>query len=575
MNQGSTTARQLAVIRTLIAHNPKAYVYIAVAAAIATVPSVVIPLLERAFVDQYLAAGNRQWSTPVVIGMVAAAALIVAVTILQYRTLSWLTIRIGATASTRLVWRVLRLPVPTIERWGVGDLTARAGSLQYYSLLSGLFVPMAIKDVVAIAIYTIVVATLNWVLALVGLVTIIGSVLASTALLRRRRILQSRADATLIALTATTTHAVDSIETIKAAGWEPWVFDRLSQRRSDTIDAWSNLAVDGQRLGLIPTLTYTFGLGLTLAAGSMLVLAGDLSLGTFAAAQTLLLAIFVLTRQLVTIGSLIEAVGSMQRQTDAVAMLDLDPEVTSTGTQHVRSDGPLELELRGVTFGFEDDDPPVIADLDLRCPAGSWLAVVGPSGSGKSTLARLAIGELQPWQGSVCIDGRPRLELARSERSQRVGYVPQYPVLMPGTIAENITMFDPTVPAEAIRRALIDACVLDVIEARADGLEEHVTSTGHGFSGGELQRLAIARALVRDPGLLILDEATSALDPITEFEMSRILRARACTCLIVAHRLSSVRDADHIIVMERGRIAQQGSFAELRLGDYFAEPAHG
>ena len=217
----------------------------------------------------------------------------------------------------------------------------------------------------------------------------------------------------------------------------------------------------------------------------------------------------------------------------------------------------------------------MIADLDLRVPAGSWLAVVGPSGSGKSTLARLAIGELQPWQGSVCLDGRPRLELARSERSQRVGYVPQYPVLMPGTIAENITMFDPTEPAEAIRRALIDACVLDVIEARADGLEEHVTSTGHGFSGGELQRLAIARALVRNPGLLILDEATSALDPITEFEMSRILRARACTCLIVAHRLSSVRDADHIVVMERGRIAQQGSFAELRLGDYFAEPAHG
>ena len=187
MNQGSNTARQLAVIRTLIVHNPKAYAYIALAAAIATVPSVVIPLLERAFVDEYLAAGNRQWSTPVVIGMVAAALLIVTVTILQYRTLSWLTIRIGATASTRLVWRLLRLSVPTIERWGVGDLTARAGSLQYYSLLSGLFVPMAIKDVVAITIFTIVVATLNWVLALVGLVTIVGSVLASTVLLRRRR----------------------------------------------------------------------------------------------------------------------------------------------------------------------------------------------------------------------------------------------------------------------------------------------------------------------------------------------------------------------------------------------------
>ena len=575
MNQEASTARQLAVIRTLMAHNPKAYVYIALAAALATVPSVVIPLLERAFVDQYLASGNQQWSTPVVIGMVAAASLIAAVTLLQYRTLSWLTIRIGATASTRLVWRILRLPVPTIERWGAGDLAARAGALQYYSLLSGLFIPMALKDIVAIVIFTIVVATLNWVLALVGLATVVGSVVASTVFLRRRRALQSHADATLIALTATTTNAVDSIETIKAAGWEPWVFDRWSQRRSETIDAWSTLAMDGQRLGLVPTLTYTFGLGLTLAAGSLLVLAGDLSLGTLAAAQTLLLAIFVLTRQLVTIGTLIEWVGSIQHQADTVAILDLDPEVTSTGAQHVRPDGPLELELRGVTFGYEDDDPPLMSDLDLRVPAGSWVAVVGSSGSGKSTLARLAIGELQPWQGAVILDGSPRLDLARQERALRVGYVPQYPVLMPGTIAENITMFDPTVPAESIRRALVDACVLDVIEARADGLEERVTSTGHGFSGGELQRLAIARALVRDPGLLILDEATSALDPITEFEMSRILRERACTCLIVAHRLSSVRDADHIIVMERGSIAQQGSFAELRLSGYFAELAHG
>jgi ABC-type multidrug transport system fused ATPase/permease subunit len=128
---------------------------------------------------------------------------------------------------------------------------------------------------------------------------------------------------------------------------------------------------------------------------------------------------------------------------------------------------------------------------------------------------------------------------------------------------------------ESIRRALIDARVLEVIEARPGGLQERVTSTGHGFSGGELQRLAIARALVRDPGLLILDEATSALDPVTEFEVSRTLRERGCTCLVVAHRLSSVRDAEHIIVMEHGKIVQQGSFDELRLGGRFAELAYG
>ncbi|MDA2986657.1 MAG: ABC transporter transmembrane domain-containing protein, partial [Actinomycetota bacterium] len=408
MTDQPSTGRPLALIRTLVSQSPKAYAYVALAAALATVPSVLVPLLERAFVDQYLVAGNRQWSTPVVIGMVAAALLIAAALLKEYRTLARLSVRIGATASTRLTWQILRLPVPTIERWGTGDLTARVGALQYYSLLSGLFVPMALASVVTIAVYTIVVVTLNWVLALVGLATVACSVLVSSVLLRR--ILQSRADATLIALTAGTTDTVASIETIKAAGWEPWVFDRWSQRRSEAMDAWSDLAMDGQRVGLVPTLTYTFGLGLSLAVGSLLVFAGDLSLGTLAAAQTLLLAIFVLTRQLVTIGTLVEWVGSIQHQADAVALLDLDPEATSTGAGHVRPDGPVELELRGVTFGYEADEPPLLSELALHVPAGSWLAVVGASGSGKSTLARLAIGELQPWRGSVRLDGRPRLD---------------------------------------------------------------------------------------------------------------------------------------------------------------------
>lgn len=567
--------RPFALMRTLVSQSPSTYAYIAVAAALATVPGVVIPLLVRAFVDQYLVEGNEQWSRPVVIGMLAAVVVLATVTVLQYRTLSRLSVRLSATESTRFVWRLLRLPVPTLLRFGSGDLTARAAALQRYAFLSGLLVPMAMANIVTIVVYTVAVLALNIVFGVTGLLVVACSILASLVLLRRRRVLQSHADATIVALTATTTTTVASIETIKAAGWEPWIFDRWSQRRADAAEAWSILSADGQRLGLVSPLTYTFGLGVMLAVGSVLVFTGGLSLGTLAAAQTLLLAILLPAGQLVWIGTLVEAVGSIQRQAEAVSVLDLDPEVMSTGTAGARLDGPVELELRGVTFGYEVDRPPLMSGLDVHVPAGSWLAVVGSSGSGKSTLSRLAVGELQPWAGSVLLDGRSRLDLPRNERALRVGYVPQYPVLMPGTIAENITMFDPTVPVDAIRRALADARILDVIEARAGGLEERVTSTGHGFSGGELQRLAIARALVREPGLLILDEATSALDPVTEFEVSQALRTRSCTCLVVAHRLSSVRDAERIIVMEHGVIVQEGTFAEVRLGGRFAELAHG
>lgn len=569
------TGSQIALIRTLVSLSPASYAYVALAAGLATVPGVVVPLLVRAFVNGYLVEANSGWGAPVVIGMVAAVVILGTLSLLSYRTLSSLTVRLSATESTRFTWRLLRLPVPTIQRFGLGDLTARAGAMQRYALLSGLLAPGALANIVMIVIYSLVAIVLNPVLGLTGIFVVICSILVSTRLLRRRRILQSRADATLVELTAATTGVVTSIEAIKAAGWEPWIFDRWSQQRSEAATTWSMLSQDGLRLGLMSPVTYTFGLGLILSVGSVLVFAGSLNLGTLVAIQALLLAILVPAGRLVWIGTLVESIGSIQRQADVVATLDLDPEVVSVGSGRGLTDGPIGLELRHVTFGYTPGEEPALSDVDVLVPAGTWLAVVGSSGSGKSTLSRLAVGELQPWSGSVLLDGRPRLDIPREQRALRVGYVPQYPVLMPGTIAENITMFDPDISVESIRRALVDARVLDVIEARPGGLQERVTSTGHGFSGGELQRLAIARALVRDPGLLILDEATSALDPMTEFEVSRALRDRQCTCLVVAHRLSSMRDAEHIIVMEHGRIVQQGSFDELRISGRFAELAHG
>ncbi len=575
MTARAGAANQIALIRTLVSLSPASYAYVAIAAALATVPGIVVPLLVRAFVNDYLVQANLGWGAPVVIGMVAAVVVLGSLALLTYRTLARLSVRLSATESTRLTWRILRLPVPTIQGFGSGDLTARVGVMQRYALLSGLLVPMALANIVMIVVFSAVVLALSPALGLTGLFVVLCSIVASTLLLRRRRVLQSRADATIVELTAATTDVVTSIEAIKAAGWEPWIFDRWSQRRSEAAVAWSSLSRDGLRLGLVSPLTYTFGLGLVLGVGSVLVFAGHLNLGTLVAVQALLLGILIHAGHLVWIGILVASVGSLQRQADLVATLDLDPEIVSIGSGGGLSDGPIGLDLHRVTFGYAPDEEPVLSDLDVHVPAGSWLAVVGSSGSGKSTLSRLAIGELQPWSGSVLLDGRPRLDIPREQRALRVGYVPQYPVLMPGTIAENVTMFDPRISVESIRRALADARVLDVIENRPHGLQERVTSTGHGFSGGELQRLAIARALVRDPGLLVLDEATSALDPVTEFEVSQALRERGCTCLVVAHRLSSVRDAELIMVMEYGRVVQQGPFDELRLGGRFAELAHG
>lgn len=567
--------RRAARLRQSLDVSPSAYAYVGVAAALATIPAIVVPLLVRAFVDQYLIAGDTSWAAPIAIGMITALLVVAALRWLQGTVLTRLCVQLSATGSTRFTWHLLRLPVPTLDEFGPGDLSARAGAMQRHAFLAGLLVPMALARAVTIVVLSVVVIALDVVLGIAGLVVVVSSIVLSVLLLRRRRTLQSRADATLVALSATTTQVVASIETIKAAGWEPWIFDRWSQRRSAAAQATSELANDGQRLGLMPSLTQTIGLGLILALGSLLVLAGNLSLGTLAASQTLLLAILIPAGQLVWLGSLIESMTSIERQSAEVTVHALDPEIVAAASRHEPLDGPVAVALRAVTFGYEPVGSPLFQGLSLAAAAGSWLAVVGSSGSGKSTLARLVVGELQPWSGSVLLDGVPRLELSRQARALRVGYVPQYPVLMPGTLADNITMFDPTLAEEEILQALADACVLDAVSARPGGLQELVSATGHGFSGGELQRLAIARALVRNPGLLVLDEATSALDPLTEERVGRALRERGCTCLVVAHRLSTVRDADHIVVLEHGEAVQSGTFEDLRHAGRFAELAHG
>lgn len=572
-----TASRQSSrqVIGRLVRLSPSAYAYVTVAAALATIPGIAVPLLLRVFVDQYLVAANTSWAAPIVVGLVVALVVTAGLKYLQYLVLARLSVRLSASESVRFVWHVLRLPVTTIQRFSTGDLTARAAAIQRQSYLAGLLVPMAMANVVTILIYTAVVLALDLALGLAGVAVVIGSMGVSTLLLRRRRTLQTRADNASVRLSASTTEAVSAAETIKAAAWEQWTFDRWSQHRAQKASATSALASDAQRLGLLPQLTSTIGLGVVLAVGSLLVFAGQLSMGTLVASQAMILAILVTAGQLVWIRTLIASEDSVHRQVQAVRVEPLDIEVLDEEGRDLPGDRSLGLDFRDVTFGYDPDAVPLLDGLSVGVHAGGWLAVVGPSGSGKSTLARLAVGELQPWSGQVLIDGVPRLGIERLHRTGRVGYVPQYPVLMPGTIAENITMFDDAVPIEVIRRALRDAQVIEAVDARPGGLEERVSVTGHGFSGGELQRLAIARALVRDPGLLILDEATSALDPIVEVTVMDAIRARGCTCLIVAHRLSTVRDADAIIVVEGGAIVQQGSFDTLRTEGRFAELAHG
>ncbi|TXI39363.1 MAG: ATP-binding cassette domain-containing protein [Mycobacterium sp.] len=546
---------------------------IALAALLAAVPGLVVPLLVRGFLNQVLVVGDTAWAPPVLIGLTVSAVTAALLVWLQWRTARMVAVRLSAGTTAALMWHLLRLPTAVVDDYGAGALTGRVSALQLRSVQAGLLLPLALVNLLTIVVYAGVLIVLDPLLGAAVCAVVVISVAATYLLLRRREALQDAATCTSLALMSYTTQIVSEVETIKASAAEQWIFDRWSQVRSRAGAATSELEVDGQRLGLVGPLTQVTGLGVVLALGTVLVFRGELDLGTLVAVQGILAALLVPTSQIAWFGVLLEKIITAQRYADEMRAIPVDVEVADRGHELIPVGRPVGLELDGVRFGYGEQ--PLFDGLDLVIPAGSWVAVVGASGSGKSTLARLCIGELQPWSGRVMLGGVPRRDIARDRRASAIGYVPQYPVLTPGSVFENIRMFDESISEARVIRALESACVMDAIDRRPAGLLEEVDATGHGFSGGELQRLAIARALVHEPGLLVLDEATSALDPVVEAELETRLRELNVTCLVIAHRLSTVRDANEIVVLDGGRIVQRGHFEELRSVGRFQELVHG
>ncbi len=531
------------------------------------VPGLVIPTFIKIFVDEYLVANMSYWVRPLLLGMGITAVLYGALIWLQQYCLARLEIKLALSSSAKFFSHVMRLPMDFFAQRYSGDIASRVLlNDNVAQLLSGQLATN-ILNCFMIIFYAVLMFQYDVVLMFAGVIIALLNLVALKFVSRKRKDLNKRVLQYQAKLVGTSMNGLQMIETLKASGGEPDFFARWAGYQAKALNAEQELGFYTQLLNVVPQFLMGINTTIMLGLGGLQVMHGHLTVGELMAFQGLMLSFSMPINQLVMLGSqLQEAEGDMNRLDD-VLNYQVDPELALSEQAETAGDASARLsgglELRNVSFGYSPLAEALIEDFSLRLKPGSRVALVGPSGSGKSTISKLICGLLEPWSGQILLDGYCRSEIPRRVVTKSLGLVDQDILMFSGTIRDNLELWDSSVPAADIVEAAKDACIHEDIAARAGGYGSKMDEGGLNFSGGQRQRLEIARVLANNPSILVLDEATSALDPLTEHLIDDSLRRRGCTCVIVAHRLSTIRDCDEIIVLDQGKVAQRGTHEEL------------
>lgn len=558
-------------LRRRLAGSRAALAFVLLAGLALVIPGLVVPVFSKVFVDGVLLENRRDWLPPLLLAMAFAGLMTGALTWLQQSYLLRLETRMAVGGSSRFLWHVLRLPTEFFSQRFAGDISSRVGINDRVAQLLSRDLATNALGALMIVFFAVILFRYDPVLTLVGIAVALLNVAALRYVSRKRvdgnrRLVQDQGK-----LMGTAIGGLQTIETLKATGGESDLFTRWAGYQAKVVNGRQELERYTQILDAVPPLLSAVNTALILGLGGLRVMNGDLSLGGLVAFQLLMAGFIAPINRLVSLGGRLQMVEGDMNRLDDVLRYRIDPSAGSGSAEALREGDPVKLsghlELREISFGYSRLDPPLIEGLSVTLKPGSRIALVGGSGSGKTTVAKLVTGLYQPWSGEVLFDGRPRTDIPASVMASSLAAVDQSIFLFEGSVRENLTLWDATIPLPEVVAAAKDACIHEEIAARPGGYDSPVEEGGANWSGGQRQRLEIARALVGRPSILVLDEATSALDPTTEQKIDENLRRRGCTCLIIAHRLSTIRDADEILVLEKGKVVQRGTHDELKTVD--------
>ena len=536
------------------------------------VPGLAVPVFSQVFLDDVLTGSHVDWLNNLMLAMGIACFLLGILHCLKVWVLTKWQVKWTLSDSSRFFWHVLRLPVSFFQQRFGGEVASRVEfNASIAEVLSG-EAATSILDFFVALFYLLLLFHYNVSLTLIGLLFTSISIFLFFWLRSKIVEMTMKVQQDAGKVYGTVMNGIQIIETLKANGNEGDFFAKWAGYRVKVLTGMQHITLYNQTISLIPMLLAGVNSALIMTVGGFSIMDGVMTAGMFMAFQALMGNFQQPVNSLLSLGSTLQTTEMQMQRLNDVLCYKQDglnypvEDIKPIGYNRLHG----KVELRHVEFGFTPLQPPLIEDFCCTIEPGRQVAFVGFSGSGKSTVAKIVSGLYEEWGGQVLFDDINRKAIPHEVITNSLAVVDQDIVMFSGTVEDNLSLFDSSIRRSDIVSAAKDACIHDDILKLDKNYEAEVAEGGANFSGGQRQRLEIARALAVNPSILILDEATSALDPVTEQKVMENIRRRGISCIIIAHRLSTIRDCDEIIVLDEGRIIQRGRHVDMiaRKGSY-------
>ena len=542
-----------------------AIVFVILTAVITSLLGIITPAFSRIFLDRLLTGENPDWLMPFTLALAGISVVQLVVAWIQAVYSLRINGKLAMVGNTTFMWKVLRMPMEFFSQRMAGDIQSRQSSnAMIAGQLVNTFAPLALNAVM-MSFYLIVMLRYSVILTLIGLASVLVNLILSSIISKKRINITRVQMRDAGKLAGTTVAGIEMIETIKASGAENGFFEKWAGYQASVNTNMVRFQRMNQLLGLLPTLVSSLCDTAVLMTGVFLAMKGEFTVGMIMAFQGFLSSFISPATTLISAGQTLQEMRTDMERIEDVMKYPTDVTFeNSDDSENIEYDKLSgNIEIKNVTFGYSRLAEPLIKDFSMSLKSGSRVAFVGPSGCGKSTVSKLISGLYKPWSGEILFDGKPMSKIDRSVFTGSLAVVDQDIILFEDTIANNIKMWDNSIEDFEMIMAARDAQLHEDIMQREGGYQYKLTEGGKDFSGGQRQRMEIARVLAQDPTIIILDEATSALDAKTEYDVVKSIKDRGITCIVVAHRLSTIRDCDEIIVMDQGNVVERGTHEEL------------